>query len=97
MSEYPDYSEDPDDERWKTDPAYWQAELDDHTAQYAEVERKRFAWLGEWQKEHTGDMMGEIEYVRMRLDAFFHQTYILGARLRLQELGCPEPHPVAFQ
>lgn len=94
--EHPDYPEewsDPDHpkaEFWKTDPEYWRAELAWHTAGYAEVERQRYAWLDEWQKTHTGDMMGEVEYLKLRVSGECHRSGMLAARLRLRELGCSE-------
>lgn len=97
MREYPDYPDEwmeeghPNAEFWKSDPLYWQANLDYHTAEWAKVEAQRYAWLDVWWKEgHTGDMMNEVGYLRLRVTGECHRTGILASRLRLCELGCPE-------
>lgn len=92
--DYPDEWSDPDHpqaEFWKTDPQYWRHALDYHLAGYNDIERKRFAWLDEWFKTHTGDMMGEVEYLRLRVYGECHKSGALAAALRLHELGCPDP------
>jgi hypothetical protein len=92
--EYPEEWSDPDHpqaEFWKTDPAYWQAELDYHKANYGDVEQERYAWLDDWFKTHTGDMMGEVDYLKLRVRGECHRAGALAAALRLHELGQPEP------
>ncbi len=101
MREYPDYPDEwnepdhPQAEFWKSDPAYWQAHLDYSYAEYKEVERKRYAWLREWEKlpNPRGDMMNDVEYLKLRVSGECHRNGILAARLKLYELGCPEPTP----
>jgi hypothetical protein len=91
--EYPDEWSDPDHpqaEFWKSDPVYWQAELDYWAAEFKQIEVKRYAWLREWEKEHTGDMMGEVGYLRLRVSGEVARSGALAAMLRLHQLGFPE-------
>lgn len=91
--DYPDEWADPDHpqaEFWKTDPAYWQHELDYWTVQYRDVEAKRYAWLDVWFKTRNGDMMGEVDYLKLRVSGELAHRMALGAMLRLHQLGHPE-------
>lgn len=101
MREYPDYPDEwledghPQAEFWKTDPAYWQAHLDYSLDGYRETEKQRYAWLREWEKRPSprGDMMYDVEYLRLRVTGECHRTGILSSLLTLHQLGHPEPTP----